>query len=163
MPKSTKSPASKRSSKCLFLLSFYFNKILVTFGQAPENWKCAASSHSSYISLRFFWDSIVEMRKQHQAPVDTLGSQTIASNNVSKKEHDFQSLVGIMLSSLTKDETTSAAANNLKQHGLNVETILHTSEEDIDKMISKVGFHKTKAQFPYLIILRSLFTSPMSV
>lgn len=90
------------------------------------------------------------MRQSRVAPVDTMGAHTIASNDVSEKDHKFQCLVGIMLSSLTKDETTSAAANNLKQHGLTVENILKTSEEEIDKMICKVGFHQTKAKFEFL-------------
>ena len=87
------------------------------------------------------------MRKNRDAPVDKLGAHTIASTLVPPKDKKFQCLVGIMLSSLTKDETTSAAANNLKEHGLTIPTILKTTEEDIDKMICKVGFHKTKAQF----------------
>ena len=47
-----------------------------------------------------------------------------------------------MLSSQTKDMVTGGAMTNLKKHGLNIENILKTPEEDIAKMIHPVGFWK---------------------
>ena len=37
---------------------------------------------------------------------------------------------------------TGGAMTNLKKHGLNIENILKTPEEDIAKMIHPVGFWK---------------------
>merc|ERR1719326_1121006 len=52
-----------------------------------------------------------------------------------------------MLSSQTKDVTTAEAMKNLKAYGLNPERIhKHTTIAKLDKLISKVGFHSTKAK-----------------
>ena len=47
-----------------------------------------------------------------------------------------------MLSSQTRDEITHAAMNRLKEHGLTVENILATSDEQLGKLIYPVGFWK---------------------
>jgi endonuclease-3 len=50
-------------------------------------------------------------------------------------------LVGVFLSSQTKDAITAAAVRNLRQHidgGLTVDSVLATSEDKIDDLIKKV-------------------------
>lgn len=47
-----------------------------------------------------------------------------------------------MLSSQTKDEVNYAAMQRLKEHGLTVDNILETSDEQLGKLIYPVGFWK---------------------
>merc|ERR550514_831204 len=88
-----------------------------------------------------------ELRKPRDAPVDYVGSEMLGDPRQSRRVWAYQTLVAVMLSSQTKDVTTAVAMTNLKQHGLTPEHILeHTSEKKLDKLISKVGFHATKAK-----------------
>ena len=57
----------------------------------------------------------------------------------------YQVLISLMLSSQTKDMVTGGAMTNLKKHGLTIENILKTPEEDIARMIHPVGFWKVRA------------------
>ena len=52
----------------------------------------------------------------------------------------YQVLISLMLSSQTKDQITSQAMQALKTHGLTIENIISTPEEDIAKLIHPVGF-----------------------
>ena len=53
-----------------------------------------------------------------------------------------------MLSSQTKDEITSATINFLIfEKNLSVDTIMNTSEEELNQWIAKVGFHNKKAVY----------------
>ena len=45
-----------------------------------------------------------------------------------------------MLSSQTKDQITAQAMAALKKHGLTIENILNTPEEEVAKLIHPVGF-----------------------
>jgi endonuclease-3 len=47
-----------------------------------------------------------------------------------------------MLSSQTKDEVNYAAMQRLKEHGLTVDNILETTDEQLGKLIYPVGFWK---------------------
>ena len=75
----------------------------------------------------------------------------------------FQCLVSLMLSSQTRDEVIHqnsvfiiitvvfikvnfAAMERLKEHGLNIENLLNTSEEKLAELIKPVGFWRRKAQ-----------------
>lgn len=62
------------------------------------------------------------------------------------QDREFQSLVGLLLSSLTKDQQTHQAVTALKSHGLTVQKMIETDEKKIDSMIKMVGFHATKAK-----------------
>lgn len=46
------------------------------------------------------------------------------------------------MSSMTKDEITSAAIGRLRQHGCSVANILSTSDDVLGKLIYPVGFWK---------------------
>ena len=57
----------------------------------------------------------------------------------------YQILVSLMLSSQTKDQITAQAMKALKNHGLTIENIINTSEEDIAKLIHPVGFWRVSS------------------
>lgn len=59
----------------------------------------------------------------------------------------YQTLVALMLSSQTKDQVTHAAMQRLKEHGLTIDNILDTSDEDLGKLIYPVGFWKSKVKY----------------
>lgn len=54
----------------------------------------------------------------------------------------YHSLISLMLSSQTKDETTHAAMQRLQKHGLTVENILNTDDDTLGKLIIPVSFWK---------------------
>lgn len=60
-----------------------------------------------------------------------------------------------MLSSQTKDEINYAAMQRLKEHGLTVNNILDTSDEQLGKLIYPVGFWKVNRNFknPSLLLV----------
>lgn len=89
------------------------------------------------------WNGIANKRNKELAPVDRYGSHCLADPG----EHfEFQTLVACMLSSQTKDEVTAACVQSLKRRGLTLENVLAMSVEELDALISKVGFHATKAR-----------------
>ncbi|GBE61255.1 base excision DNA repair -GPD family domain containing protein [Babesia ovata] len=92
------------------------------------------------------WNAIVDMRKDENAPVDTMGAHCCADESADKATYEYQTLIACMLSSQTKDAVTAAAMDALKERGLNVESVAKMPEEELDSLISKVGFHKTKAK-----------------
>lgn len=92
------------------------------------------------------WDGITEMRKNRDAPVDTMGCEVLAEDAEPKVQR-YQTLVALMLSSQTKDQQTAAAIRRLQKHGLTVGNILDTPENELDELISNVGFHRNKAKF----------------
>lgn len=94
------------------------------------------------------WDLIQEMRRENPAAVDTMGSHTLSDTKASENEQAFHTLVGLMLSSQTKDEVTSATMKLLvKDKGLSIDMVLKTSEKDLNEFISAVGFHNKKAVY----------------
>lgn len=54
----------------------------------------------------------------------------------------YHSLISLMLSSQTKDETTHAAMQRLQKHGLTIENILNTDDATLGKLIIPVSFWK---------------------
>jgi len=86
--------------------------------------------------------------------VDTMGCEMLADSQVEPKTFRYQTLLSLMLSSQTKDHVTSQAMKNLQQYchergrnGLTVDCVLQLTEEEIDRLICKVGFHQRKASF----------------
>lgn len=49
-----------------------------------------------------------------------------------------------MLSSQTKDQITAQAMTALKNHGLTIENIISTPEEEIARLIHPVGFWRVR-------------------
>ncbi|SBS85421.1 endonuclease III homologue, putative [Plasmodium ovale] len=92
------------------------------------------------------YNKIKEMRKEIVAPVDKYGCHMLGERTGDLKTYRFQTLISCLLSSRTKDEVTATVMDKLKKHGLTVENILHTSEEELRKMIYGVGFYNVKAK-----------------
>ncbi|KAJ3425665.1 endonuclease iii-like protein [Anaeramoeba flamelloides] len=99
---------------------------------------------------------VKQMRKSIVSPVDTMGASCLSEKNIQKTDRElwkFQILVGVMLSSLTKDEMTAKAMSQLKDglkkryggKGLCSANILKCPNDDLVEMISCVGFKNRKA------------------
>mmetsp|Transcript_3123 Transcript_3123/g.8470 ORF Transcript_3123/g.8470 Transcript_3123/m.8470 type:complete len:263 (+) Transcript_3123:1-789(+) len=98
------------------------------------------------------WEEVLRRIKAEReagprAPVDEAGCEVLADPTADAKARRFHVLVALFLSSQTKDAVTAAAVKALQRHGLTPERLhCHTTEEEIDAMIAKVGFHRTKAK-----------------
>ncbi|CCK70221.1 uncharacterized protein KNAG_0D04820 [Huiozyma naganishii CBS 8797] len=99
-------------------------------------------------------------------PVDTVGGSTIpftvgrqcgiSRDQIEPKTYRVQVLVGVMLSSQTKDEMTAKAMYNVMRHcidsvgsvqGITVPALLQIDERTLDSLISCVGFHQRKSNY----------------
>ena len=97
--------------------------------EAPENWEEV-------------YDNILEMRKNRDAPVDSMGCERAHDPDAEPKVRRFQCLVSLMLSSQTKDEVNFAAMTRLKERGLTPENIVEMSDKELGELIYPVGFWK---------------------
>lgn len=136
---------------------------------APANWE-------------EIYESVKEMRKRLLAPVDTMGCETLAEENVSPRvslipywlflipsnnsqDKRFQTLIALMLSSQTKDTTNAIAMRRLQTElpspGLTLENILDVDPVHLNEMIYVVGFHNNKTRYikATALILRDSFAS----
>lgn len=98
----------------------------------PKNWE---------ETLNF----IREMRKNSTAPVDEMGCHKCSDTNATPPIFRYQSLVALMLSSQTKDQTNHAAMERLKAHGCTPNNIIDTSDEIFGKLIYPVSFWKVNS------------------
>lgn len=92
-------------------------------------------------------ENINEMRKNRDAPVDTMGCDVISDALASPQVYRYQVLLSLMLSSQTKDQITSAAMAKLRTHGCNIPNILQTSDKELGELIYPVGFWKRKVEY----------------
>lgn len=92
-------------------------------------------------------NNIREMRKQRDAPVDTMGCDKCADESAPPEETRYHSLVSLMLSSQTKDAVTYSAMQKLRQHGLTVHNILNTDDKTLGELIYPVSFWKSKVNY----------------
>jgi len=92
------------------------------------------------------YDLIKEMRKEKNAAVDLYGCHTNADKGASKEVQDFQTLVSLLISVQNRDESTAAAMERFKAHGLTVQIVNNMSEDDVLKVMGGVNFNKTKAK-----------------
>lgn len=90
--------------------------------------------------------NIREMRKERNAPVDTMGCEKCPDQYSDEKTKRFHHLVSLMLSSQTKDAVTYEAMSRLKRHGLTPKRMVETTTSDLEQLIYPVGFYKTKAK-----------------
>jgi endonuclease-3 len=60
--------------------------------------------------------------------------------------HRFHTLVGLMLSTQTRDQITAAAMEKLTQRNLSIESVESWSLEELEQMIYPVGFYRQKAK-----------------
>ena len=93
------------------------------------------------------YHNIEVMREGRTAPVDRMGARRTVDLKASKRVQRFQCLVSLILSSQTKDEVIYTAMMRLREHGLTVENLLATSEEELGQMIYPVGFWRNKARY----------------
>lgn len=100
----------------------------------PKNWKV-------------MWSLIEEMRKENLAPVDTMGAGCIQDPNADDNERAYQTLIGLMLSSQTKDEVTSATMKKLIDNGLSIPMIMDIKDSELNDLIASVGFHNKKVKY----------------
>jgi len=98
-------------------------------------------------NFEYIYEKITEMRKDRNAPVDTMGCMANADQTAPKETRDFQLLVSLILSVQTKDEKTAEAMKNLKEKGLTLENMYKMSEEEIYKLIKCVNFNNNKAKY----------------
>lgn len=106
---------------------------------------------------------LTKQRKRIIAPVDTLGCEengrdekrkdlreSIESPEEAAKRARFTTLVSLMLSSQTKDPVTAEAVHNLQRNlpnGLNLNSILNATQDQISTNINKVGFWRRKTGY----------------
>jgi len=103
-------------------------------GEAPAGWEEV-------------YANIEEMRAGRTAPVDTMGCERAHDPAAPPAVRRFQCLVSLMLSSQTRDEVNYAAMLRLRDHGLTVDSLLATSEEELGELIKPVGFWRSKAKY----------------
>ena len=101
--------------------------------------------------------AIKKMRARGGTPVDSMGTHAAADQAVPKKMSDFYVLVASLLSSQSKDTVVFPALERLKQHGLDIDTIIATRVQALAQLIKPVGFYNRKAANLKMIckILRS--------
>ena len=103
------------------------------------------------------YDGIYKMRQEsgiaYPADVDHIGCANLYDHDLDLKTQRFHILVGLMLSSQTKDPVTAKAVWNLRnnlKNGLTVDSICGISEKNkeiINTEIFSVGFHNRKTDY----------------
>ena len=82
--------------------------------------------------------------------MDELGAGQISKSYDTDDENlkVYHILIGLMLSSQTKDEVTFATSRYLiEKKNLSIETIMKAKESEVNEWIAKVGFHNKKAAY----------------
>ncbi|KAH9930839.1 DNA glycosylase [Fomitopsis serialis] len=96
------------------------------------------------------YSTIKDMRSRIVAPVDTMGCNRAQLEETIPQNQRFATLVSLMLSSQTKDETTFAAVGKLREAvggSLSVDAVLKADASAISEAICKVGFWRRKTQY----------------
>ena len=91
---------------------------------------------------------IIEFRKTHTAPVDTMGSDSLADKGDPKTQR-FQTLIALLLGVQTKDQMTALAMWNLKKidGGLTASTLSNADPTVVYECIKAVRYPKHKIPF----------------
>lgn len=92
-------------------------------------------------------DNIRKMRKDRDAPIDSMGAEKCVDESAPPQVIRFHTLVSLMLSSQTRDQVTSAAMEKLKAHGLTVSSILQMDSVTLGQLIYPVSFWKRKVEY----------------
>lgn len=90
---------------------------------------------------------IEQMRAAWNAPVDLMGSHVLGDKSLEPKVFRFQTLVALILSSQTKDQITAAAMERLKLNGCTPEKITQYSQEELERLLTPVGFYRRKSEY----------------
>lgn len=90
--------------------------------------------------------ALIEFRKGSEAPVDTMGCSKLG-DTMDPKLYRFQTLIALMLSAQTKDQTTSQAIERLKEMkgGLTPTSLGHANIDVVKEIIRPVSFYQNKA------------------
>ncbi|VDL19273.1 unnamed protein product [Hymenolepis diminuta] len=92
-------------------------------------------------------ENIQYMRRNEDAPVDKMGCDMLANKQADPKTYRLQILLGLMLSSQTKDELTSSTMAKLIESGVaNVKALKEIHESELADMLHPVSFYRTKAK-----------------
>ncbi|KZT11150.1 DNA glycosylase [Laetiporus sulphureus 93-53] len=106
--------------------------------------------HPAPAHWRQTYETIEEMRSKVVAPVDTMGCHMPQLAETVPENQRFATLVSLMLSSQTRDETTFAAVTKLREAvggSISVDAILKADGNAISEAICKVGFWRRKTQY----------------
>ncbi|SCM23212.1 endonuclease III homologue, putative [Plasmodium chabaudi adami] len=114
--------------------------------EATKNFKNENDIETKKKMFLITYNKIKEMRKNIDAPVDKYGCHMLSEKTDDLKIFRFQTLISCLLSSRTKDEVTAMVMDRLKKHGLTVENILNTPEEELKKLIYGIGFYNVKSK-----------------
>ncbi|ENN76397.1 hypothetical protein HUJ04_006895 [Dendroctonus ponderosae] len=129
-----KAPSSKRAHITIESTEKETDSNPKTSKTMPPNWETMLNN-------------VREMRKDSDAPVDTMGCHKCSDETESPPVIRYQALLALMLSSQTKDQVNHAAMLRLREHGCTVENILNTSDEELGKLIIPVGFWRNKVKY----------------
>lgn len=87
------------------------------------------------------------MRSKKDAPVDSMGCEQVSSQDAPENIKRFHILVGLMLSSQTKDAVTYAACQKLHNFGFTPENLAKANQAELEQLLIPVGFYRNKAKF----------------
>eukprot|EP00659_Diplonema_papillatum_P020815 gene20815-32086_t len=107
----------------------------------------AAAAAEPPVGWKKMWAAIEKMRKQQIAPVDEMGCDKLTDKKMAPAVVRYQALIGLMLSSQTRDQQTAATMAILRNHGLTPTNIASTSEDELKDLIKSVGFFNNKAKY----------------
>lgn len=122
-----------------------------TLNQGNEYESIPKKHLKSDIAVPVNWEIVLsnlrEMRKNFDAPVDSMGCHKACDENAPIEVVRYQKLLSLMLSSQTKDQVTFGAMSRLIKHGCTIENILASSDEELGRLIYPVGFWKSKVKY----------------
>ncbi|CAL9733973.1 endonuclease III homolog 1 [Monosporozyma servazzii] len=151
----------------------YFNWIIGQTGNVPKRWAIPLDpaifdDNVSTLPTLFkpVYLKLRQLRAKIETPVDTVGGSTlpftigkkcgIERDQIIPINYRVQVLIGVMLSSQTKDEMTARAFYNLMKYcqeelgstqGITVKSLQQIDEKTMDELINCVGFHTRKANY----------------
>eukprot|EP01080_Neovahlkampfia_damariscottae_P009005 gene9005-1104_t len=92
--------------------------------------------------------SLIEKHRENKdAPVDLLGAKATSDDSLKPEIFRYQLLIGVLISSQTKDEVSSVALQKLRDSGLTIDEMLKLEEKDIQGLLYPVSFYKRKAGY----------------
>ncbi|KAL5967247.1 Endonuclease III-like protein 1, partial [Taenia solium] len=100
------------------------------------------------------FENILVMRKKANAPVDSMGCHALADKDADSKTLRLQTLLGLMLSSQTKDEVTSSAMARLIDRGVaNLTALRNIPETELAHILQPVSFYRHLLQLVFKTLI----------
>ncbi|XP_057322256.1 endonuclease III-like protein 1 [Microplitis mediator] len=93
------------------------------------------------------WDLIKEMKVINPQAEEQLDAYINSDPKIAPEVRRYQSLIAVMMSTLTRDQLIYPVVKRLREHGFNPKKIIDTSDEDLGQLIRPVSFVKRKVQF----------------